>query len=340
MRRFLAILVYLGMIIFLISISTCKSQETKGYERHLPSADQKTERFELRFSPKWYPQAQFAGIYMAIEKGIYDQYGLDVSLKDPLSGEVALSLLESGQIDIANFDLSQAVMTNCDSTRIVNIGQISQKNSVLLVGKRSRGISSISDFNNKKLGIWRRTSHIVTEAFIKKNGLNVQMIPIDWSVQVFIQDAVDVINVMRFNEYYQLLQAGFREEDLFIVDLSDYGLEIPNEGFYVTPQFFQEHPEECRAFLQATIDGWLYAFSHQEETIDLVLKIMHDANIRANRAHQNWMLDNMKEIVMPSVAEIGILKRKDFEKTVEICHKYSNLKREISFEEFYPYAAN
>jgi NitT/TauT family transport system substrate-binding protein len=299
-----------------------------------------SDRFEIRFSPKWHPQAQFAGIYMAIEKGIYDQYGLDVILAEPFSSEEALTKLDLGEIDIGHFDLSQAILANRDSSHIVNIGQISQKNSVMLVGKRSRGISSIRDFNNKKLGIWRRTSHIVTEAFIKENSINIQQIPIDWSVNIFIQDAVDVINVMRYNEYYQLLQAGFSEEELFIVDLCDWDLDIPDEGFYVRPAFFREHPEVCRSFLQATIDGWLYAFSHPDEAVDLVLRIMQDANIRANRAHQSWMLEKMKDIVMPSASEIGILKREDFDKALDLSVKYSNLDRKISFEEFYPYAAD
>jgi len=340
MSRSLVVLAYLVLIIYLISVSACKTGETSEQSSHAQFGDPDIDRFEIRFSPKWHPQAQFAGIYMAIEKGIYDQYGINVVLMDSFSSEEALKKLDLGEIDIGHFDLSQAILANLDSSRIVNIGQISQKNSVMLVGKRSRGISSIRDFNNKKLGIWRRTSHIVTEAFIQENDLKMQQIPIDWSVNIFIQDAVDVINVMRYNEYYQLLQAGFAEEELFVLDLCDWDLDVPDEGLYVRPQFYQEHPEICRSFLQATIDGWLYAFSHPEETVDIVLQIMQDANIRANRAHQSWMLDKMKDVVMPSASEIGILKREDFDKALELSLKYSNLSRKISFEEFYPYAAD
>ena len=324
------------ILVFLFSLFACKSENAHRNRNHSHAKHTESGSFPIRFSPKWHPQAQFAGIYMAIEKGIYAQHGLDVQLMSTISSDDALDRLAQNELDIAHFDLSFAIQANQDSTRIVNVGQISQKNSVMLVAKKNRGYSSISNFQDKRLGIWHRTSHIVTEAFLRQNDLNMQQIPIDWSVNVFIHDAVDVINVMRYNEYHQLLLAGFSEDQLFVVDLCDWGLDVPDEGFYVSPQFYKDHPQECQAFLEATLDGWLYAFSHPKEAIDLVLDIMQEANIRANRAHQSWMLEQMKSVVMPSAAEMGILKQADYEKALELSNQYMGFNRNMTYEEFYP----
>jgi NitT/TauT family transport system substrate-binding protein len=295
--------------------------------------------FPIRYCPKWQPQAQFAGFYMALEKGFYTQYGLDVQVQKLLPSTEAIDSLLTGSLDIIHIDLLGAILANSEKTRLVNIGQISQRNAMLLIAKKSPKMNSLADFEGKKLGIWRSSSNLITEAFLKEKDISMQLVPIDWSINLFLQGAVDVINAMRYNEYHHMLQAGLKEEDLLIIDLHEMGCRIPDGGLYVRPEFYAEHPEQCKAFLQGTLDGWLYAFSHPEETVDVVIAQMHKAKIRANRAHQTWMLDGMKKNVMPSAAEMGILKREDYQRALKLLQQEMDFPRDMSYEEFYPNGA-
>ncbi len=335
--RIIRILTVFGIgVAFMLGAMWCKSGKSETQDIQAGQSDFGENGFEISLAQKWQTQAQFAGIYMAMEKGIYAQHGLSVHLKESKpSGEV-LEDMAQGKVDIGNLDLLYAMSVNHDEVEIVNIGQVSQKNSILLVAKKKRGINSIRDFEGRKLGIWRTASHLVTESFLEQNGIKMELVPIDFSISTFLYDAVDVINMMRYNEYFQLLQAGMKDEDLFVVDLHERGFGIPDEGFYVRLDFYEAHQDECRAFVRATMDGWLYAFSHPEETVDLILDKMQEAKIRANRAHQSWMLDKMKDVVMPSANEMGILKREDYEKALKICNQFAENLCEISYEEFYP----
>lgn len=329
------------VVLSVVLLVSCKLDRSRLDDGHIRAGKSGVHQdlFRIRYRPKWQAQAQFAGIYMAESRGIYEQYGLDVEIQGLLQAQDAIDSLKSGTSDVVHLDLLRAIDVLRESTWITNIGQINQKNAILLVGKRSRGINSLNDFKGKKLGKWRNGSYLITDIFLKGSKIPMEIVPIDWSISLFTQNVVDVINVMRYNEYHQLLQAGIKEEDLFVADLSELGYQIPDEGFYVSKEFYSLHPNECKAFVDATMDGWLYAFSHPEEAIDEVVKRMQQDNIRANRVHQRWMLDKMKEVIMPIAGDLGKLKKTDYQNALKLMTEYYNFTRDIPFEEFCPNGA-
>jgi len=329
------------VVLSVVLLVSCKPDRSRLDDGHIRAGKSGVHQdlFRIRYRPKWQAQAQFAGIYMAESRGIYEQYGLDVEIQGLLQAQDAIDSLKSGTSDVVHLDLLRAIDVQRDSTWITNIGQINQKNAILLVGKRSRGINSLNDFKGKKLGEWRSGSYLITDIFLKGSKIPMEIVPIDGSINLFTQNVVDVVNVMRYNEYHQLLQAGIKEEDLFVADLSELGYQIPDEGFYVSKEFYSLHPNECKAFVDATMDGWLYAFSHPEEAIDEVVKRMQQDNIRANRAHQRWMLDKMKEVIMPIAGDLGKLKKTDYQNALKLMTEYYDFTRDIPFEEFCPNAA-
>ncbi len=65
-----------------------------------------------------------------------------------------------------------------------------------------------------------------------------------------------------------------------------------------TEETFRKNPGLCVRFVKASIEG-KYAFAHQEEAIDIVMKYVNEANVATNRVHQEWMLARMKDIMLP-----------------------------------------
>lgn len=336
---FILLLAGLCLIVALLLTACGKSGGDKGNPGETVSSNDNSESlFTIRYRPKWHPQAQFAGVYMASKKGFYTNYGLNVITQTVTADEYALTQLESGNSDIVLIDLITALKATADSTWLVNLAQVSQKTSIMLVAKKSRGFNSINSFNGKKLGLWQSGSSLISEVFLRQNNLTMQIIPVNWSVSLFLQDVVDVINAMRYNEYHQLIQAGLDESDLFSITLSESLGTIPEEGFYTSRAFYEKYPRQCRAFAEATMDGWLYAFSNQVETVDTVIEVMNQAKIRANRPHQEWMLNQMKEVVMGDPANIGKLTRAGFDNTVALIKDNFGHQTKIKYEDLVPYA--
>lgn len=326
------------MLCMCLLVASCKKEAAhQGADNALVlGKEQSGNYFTLRISPKWHPQTQFAGMYMALKQGYYADHKLNVQIEPYMPIEKQLESIRTGKNHIVSIDLLQAIKLFQESRDLVNIGQIAQCNSILLIGRKSRGIHSLNDFRGKKLGIWRSSSNLITKAYLQDHNIEMEQIPIEWSINLFTQGVVDVINVMSYNEYHQILQAGIPETDLFVFSLDLPGYNVPDEGFYVLADFYKQHPKECHAFMEATMDGWTYAFTHPEETLDEIMRIMQEAKIRANRSHQKWMLQEMKKIVMANPAQMGKLDETDFNNAHHLLKRMHIISGDVRYEDFYP----
>ena len=325
MTKYYAIIRSLLLVLFVsFFLVSCKNNTPSS---NLDSLSTKTKApngkkpFVIRYRPQWSHQAQFAGVYMAAKKGFYRNYGIEVDIQTGGPDYPAYESIEKGSTDITQLFLLTALARDAEKNNLVNLAQISQKSSLMLVAKKSKGINSIKDINNRNLGLWRTDFRELSLIFLQQNNLKMNIINVDLTINMFLNDIIEVMNVMRYNEYHQILQAGINPDELFTIPFSDFGLNIIEDGLYTTREFYEQHPKECRNFAEATMDGWLYAINHQDETIDMVLDIMKRHHIRANRPHQDWMLKEFREVVLAKPDKLGILSEVDFEITKSLLER-------------------
>ena len=271
----------------------------------------------LTFVTAWFPQAQFAGFYVAQEKGFYKKYGLETSI---LHGGPQLSpfdALEKGRADVGMIWLASAIQKRDQGAPLVNIAQIEQRSALMLVAKKSSGIRAPQDMQGKKVGLWDEIYSVQPKAFFKKHGLQVTIIPQSYSVNLFLRGGVDVASAMWYNEYHTILNAGIDEDELTTFFFPDHGLNFPEDGLYVFENKLAEDPARFRAFVKASLEGWLYAFEHEEEALGIVLRYMKQGRVPANAVHQRWMLRRMKDIVLPAGRNEapGTLSKEDYTRT-------------------------
>ncbi len=250
----------------------------------------------VSFVPQWIPQAQFAGYYVAFEKGFYKKNGLEVNILRGGPERPSAEWVRKGAADFATMFLSTAIVERAKGTRLVNIGQIVSKSSQVLVAKKSSGISSLQDMNGKKVGLWGAELSLMPTALFRKYGLKVTVIPQSSTVNLFLRGGVDVVSAMWYNEYHAILDAGVEPEDLVVFHLSDFG-PFPEDGIYCLESTFKKDPQTCCRFVKASLEGWKYAFEHEEEALDIVMKYVNEARIATNRQHQKWMLEHMREVI-------------------------------------------
>lgn len=291
------------------------------------------ELFKMRYRLKWLDQAQFAGSYVALEKGFYLQRGLDVEILEGGPDYPQYGSLLDSSADVVNLHLLIGMNYFNNPKPMVNIGQIMQKSSTLLVGKKSTGIKKLKDLAGKKVGVWRGQSYV--RYFLDDQHLGIRSIPIDWSVNLLLNDAIDMMNATSYNEYHRILMSGLDEEELVIFPLAEHGFNVVEDGLYVLKDFYNQHPQECRDFAEATMDGWLYAFEHPEEALRIVTWRMRQHHRPTNPGHQRWMLQHMEELILGS-GELGKLKKRDLDFANQIMMKSGELNKPIPYEEFCP----
>jgi NitT/TauT family transport system substrate-binding protein len=252
----------------------------------------------VTFLPQWLPQAQFAGYYAAREKGIYKKYGIDLVILPGGPDNPSADMLSKGKVDFTTMFLSSAIQKRADGVKLVNIGQIVQRSGFMLVARKSSGILSPNDLNGKRVSLWS-DFQLQALAFFRKYHLDVKIVPQTFTVNLFLRGGVDAASAMWYNEYHTILNAGLDEDELTAFFFDRYGLNFPEDGIYCLEETLKKDRDLCRAFLQATLEGWEYAFAYPEEALDIVMKYVNDAHVGTNRVHQKWMLEKMKYLIRP-----------------------------------------
>jgi NitT/TauT family transport system substrate-binding protein len=136
-----------------------------------------------------------------------------------------------------------------------------------------------------------------------------------YTINLFLVGGVDAACAMWYNEYDLLRNAGIDEDELTVFRFSEHGLNFPEDGIYCLENTWKKDPRTAQSFVAASFEGWLYAFEHPQEAVEVVLKYMRQAHIPANRVHQEWMLARIQEL-MGSDMERGMVREDDFARVV------------------------
>lgn len=242
------------------------------------------------FTPQWTAQSQFAGYYVALEKGFYQEAGLDVTIVHPSASNSAINQLKNGTTDFVTMQLQQAMIEMDNGLELVNILQTMQ-NSGLLIMPRHEKISSINDLKGKRVGIWKVGFGDYALMVDKERNLEIEWIPFVQNINLFIAGVIDATLAMSYNELLQIRAAGY--DISTAITLADEGYNYPEDGLYVSKDFLKKNPQTVKAFAEASRQGWEWAREHPEETLEIVMEQTRCNNIATNKTHQRWMLEEI-----------------------------------------------
>lgn len=286
--------------------------------------------------PLWSPQAQFAGYYVALEKGIYARHGIDLKILPAGPGYSPEQTLKNGGADFAVLWLTTALRQRADGTQLVNLAQLVQRSSLLLISKKSSGIRSVADLDGRKVGLWAGDLSLPPRIIFARQGIKVREVPQSYTVNLFLRGGIEVTSAMWYNEYHTILSSGVDADELSLIPLHEQGIQFPEDGIYTLERTLKKDPALAKAFVAASLEGWRYAFEHPDQALDIVIKQMRAAQLPANRAHQKWMLDRMRDLIMPSTAKgvHGQLNQQEYEAVGQAMRSYGLLKAYPDYSRF------
>ena len=299
-------------------------------------ADEKALK-HVTFIPQWIPQAQFAGYYVADEHGFYRKYGIDLTIISGGPERPPGDFLKNRKADFATLWLSSGIQMRAEGVKLVNIAQVIQRSSLMLVAKKTSGIEKPQDINGKKVGLWGPIFQIQPRAFFKKYNLKVKVIRQSYSVNLFLRDGVDVASAMWYNEYHTILNSGLNPDELTTFFFHEHDLNFPEDGIYTLEDTFNKDPDLCKGFVTASIEGWRYTFAHPEEALDIVMKNLKKEHIPATRVHQKWMLERMKDLILAADAHVpmGSLLLEDYNRVAKGLMDNGLIKKLPEYTSFY-----
>jgi NitT/TauT family transport system substrate-binding protein len=250
---------------------------------------------EIVFAPQWTAQAQFAGYYAAQAKGFYKEAGLNVRIMHPSASNSSANLMRDGKADFITLHLISAMKNIAMGLPLINLLQTSQNNSQMIISHKP--IKDPSSLKGMRMGRWK-VGYVELGLLIDKiYDLNIEWIPYIQNVNLFISGAIDATMAMTYNEYYQLLMAGQNIEKNQILYFRDIGYNIPEDGLYVSADYYRKHPKEAKLFAEASKKGWEWVAQHPEEALDIVMEVTKVNHVKTNRAAQRWMLNEILNVM-------------------------------------------
>lgn len=244
---------------------------------------------EIVFTPQWTAQAQFAGFYVAEAKGYYRKAGLNVRIEHPSASNPCINRLKEGKSQIITLHLVSAMKFIDEGMQLINVMQTIQNNTQMIVSHTP--IKDIQDLRGKKVGRWKAGFSELAFIMDKQFNIGIEWVPFISNVNLYISKAIDATMAQSYNEFFQLKLAGQQFNDNQLIYLANIGLNVPEDGVYVTADYYNKHKKEIEKFVLASKRGWEWAVQHPQETLEIVLNTCKKDNINTNRPAQRWMLD-------------------------------------------------
>ena len=169
----------------------------------------------------------------------------------------------------------------------------------------------------------------------RKEGLDYEWVPFTSGIQVFLSGAVDATMVVSYNEYYELLQAGFQMPEEYLYRFSEHDYNIQENGIYVKRDYYLSHRSELSRFSIACRRGWEWASAHPDEALDIVMKYVRQQHIHTNRMLQKLMLQEVLrlQIDRESRQREFRLRADMVVKASRLMHECGLIRREVTYRE-------
>ena len=269
---------------------------------------------------KWVTQAQFAGYYVAKAKGIYKDADLDVTI-NPGGPDVAPpQVIAGGGADVVIDWMPSALASREKGVPLVNISQTFKKSGLELTCRKDTGIKTPADFKGKTIGVWFGGNEYPFLAWMAKLGLKtdgssggIKVIKQGFNVDPLLQKQADCISTMTYNEYWQVIDAGYKPDQLVVFKYSDEGVATLEDGLYVMEPKLKDPAfvAKMAKFVGASEKGWDWARKNDKEAAKIV--IAADTTGAQTLHHQEQMMGEIAKLLDPGN---GKLDPKDYDRTV------------------------
>ena len=269
---------------------------------------------------KWVTQGQFAGYYVAAAKGYYTDEGLDVTILPGGPDVAPTQVLAGGGADVVVDWMPSALAAREKGLPLVNIAQPFKSSGMMLTCLKESGVATPADFPDKTLGVWFGGNEYPFLNWMNKLGLKtdgsaggVTVLKQGFNVDPLLQKQAACISTMTYNEYWQVIDAGIKPEDLITFKYEDEGVATLEDGLYVMEDKLADPAFEDKMvrFVRASMKGWKYAEENSDEAAQIVID--NDATGAQTIEHQKRMV---AEIAKLTAGSNGALDEADYARTV------------------------
>ncbi|MSO66930.1 MAG: ABC transporter substrate-binding protein [Pseudolabrys sp.] len=234
----------------------------------------------VKFSLDFKFEGPSAPFLLPLDKGYYKAEGLDITIDSAAGSLEPINRVASGTYDMGFGDINSLIKFRDANpgTPIKAVFMVYNKPPFAVVGRKSRGVSKPKDLEGKKLGAPAPDgAYAQWPIFVQANGIDASKVTIEnvgFPVRepMLAAGQVDAITGFSFSSFINLKEKGVPADDITVMLMADYGVNLYGNVIIVNPKFAAEHPDAVKGFLRAFVKGLKETVKSPATAVDSVVK--------------------------------------------------------------------
>ncbi len=360
MKKLTALLLCLAMVFSLAacgSSSSVTTTTTTAAATEVPTAAEDeaaaepadtTESGELTpvtIQLKWVQQAQFMGYYAAKEFGIYEDFGLDVTIIPGGSVDV-IDEVDSGRADFGVTWVSTAMSSIANGSNVMIVAQYYQDSGMTLVSLNGTVADPTVVSEGEVTGNWGGGNEYEMQAYLASLGLSTDYVTEDYDMQQLFDGDITWSSAMTYNEMGLVLEAGYTMDDINVLYMEGEGFGMLEDCLIVDTGWAEENEDTVTAFIAASSLGWAWCLENPTAAGSLVFNAEDTANT-VSEYHQQFEASEVAKLVASDITAvgerdsytlIGYMDADKFQQTYDIFSQYvdiSNITAESAYTAYF-----
>lgn len=254
---------------------------------------------KITISLDWSPNTNHTGLYVAQEKGYFEELGLTVEIVQPPE-DGATSLVASGkaQFGIDFQDTIAPAFATDDPLPVTAVAALLQHNTSGIISLKGNGMDTPKGMSNKVYATWDLpVEKAIIKSVVEADGGDydsIQMIPSTVTdVVTALNTDVDAVWVYYAWDGIATKVKGV-ETDFFAFKDINPVLDYYSPILIANNEFLKNNKEEAKAFLKAVAKGYEYAIDNPEEAANILVEANPELDKDLVQESQVWLSDQYK----------------------------------------------
>ena len=296
----------------------------------LSNAEDSLKKITLQLS--WFNQFQFAGYYIAKEKGFYEELGLDVDIKPFEFGIDVTKEIVNGNADFG-IGRETLIIEKAKNNDIVALYALFQTSPLILLSTKESNINKIEDFKHKTImSTIDDASEVSIKAMITSHKINfndLKFISHSHNINDLINKKTDLISAYLSKSPYELEKLGIPYN---VFSPKDYGFDMYSDFLFTNKKLILKDKEQITKFKEASLKGWEYAFENIEESTNLILEKYNSQNL--TKEELIFEANQLKKLAYDNVDILGKIDKNKVQRIHDLYNIMGLLPKKINIDEF------
>mgnify|MGYP000187474541 CR=1 FL=1 len=280
----------------------------------------------------WFDQFQFAGYYIAKEKGFYEDEGLDVDIKAFEFGLDIPKGVSNGTYDFA-IGRETLVLDQTNNQDIIALYALLQASPLILISTKESGIKSIKDFEDKKIMTTIDDANEVSlKSMITSQNIdikNLNFIKHIHNINDLVNKNTDVISAYTSKAPYHLNQLGI---EYTIFAPKEYGFDMYSDFLFTSKKKLKDDCKTVDTFKNASLKGWEYAYDNIEESVEIILEKYNHQNL--SKDELIFEAKELEKLSYYQTDELGDINLDKFQRIYDLYNVMGLVQNKIVLKDF------